>query len=151
MERRDCFSFFALLADYWVDGAVRALEGAGRGTCNFYPLDEDPPGATPFEIVHATNLLRLRHYAPRGVQRSTPLLVVCALIKRPFILDLLSGRSVIENPSRQGFDIYLVDWIPPTRRDAGAGFDTYINVELTQAAGDCSGRGTPGVSALRAP
>ncbi len=133
MERPGTLSFFAALSSYWVDGAVRMLEGAGRGVANFYPIDEDPPGATPFEIVYATQRLRLRHYPASGPPRRTPLLIVYALIKRPFILDLLKGRSVVENLNRQGFEVYLIDWLPPTRRDARAGFDTYVNEEITGA------------------
>jgi polyhydroxyalkanoate synthase len=133
MERPEILSFFAALNTYWVDGAVRMLEGARRGISNYYPLEEDPPGATPFEIVYSTERLRLRHYAAQGERRATPLLVVYALIKRPFILDLMKGRSVVENLNRQGFDLYLVDWLPPTRRDIRAGFDTYVNEELSSA------------------
>jgi polyhydroxyalkanoate synthase subunit PhaC len=134
MEEAAILSFFAALSNYWIDGAVRSLEGATRGLCNFYPIDEDPPGVTPYEVVYATDRLKLRRYAAQEGPRHTPILLVYALIKRPFILDLLSGRSVIENLSRQGFEIYLVDWLPPTRRDSQAGFDTYVNEELSEAA-----------------
>jgi polyhydroxyalkanoate synthase subunit PhaC len=134
MERPEMFSFFTALNNYWIDGAVRMLEGASRGVSNYYPLEEDPPGATPFEVVYSSDRLRLRYYAAQGERRLTPLLVVYALIKRPFILDLLKGRSVVESLNRQGFDVYLVDWLPPTRRDMRAGFDTYINEELYDVA-----------------
>ena len=134
MERPQMLSFFAALNQYWVDGAVRALEGARRGLCNFYPIEEDPPGATPYQVVYASGRFRLRHYAAQAQPRRTPIMVVYALIKRPFILDLLAGRSVIENLNRHGFEIYLVDWLPPTRWDRLAGFDAYINGGLCEAA-----------------
>ena len=59
--------------------------------------------------------------------------MVYALVKRPFILDLLPGRSVIETLTREGFDVYLTDWIPPTREDSWRGFDDYVNCELHDA------------------
>ena len=95
-----------------------------------YPIHDEPQGATPFDIVHEGETLRLRHYRAHGEAHPTPLLVVYALVKRPFILDLLPGRSVIETLTRQGFDVYLTDWIPPTREDSWRGFDDYVNCEL---------------------
>ena len=134
MERFETFSFFAALNSYWLDGAVRVMEGAARGMSNSYALDHEPPGATPFEVVHSTDRVRLRYYAAHKRAGLTPVMLVYALIKRPFILDLLNGRSVVENLNCQGFDVYLLDWIPPTRRDRSTGFDTYINQELCKAA-----------------
>ena len=46
-----------------------------------------------------------------------PLLLIYSLIKRPFILDLQPGRSVVEYLVKQGFDVYLIDWIPPRSDD----------------------------------
>jgi polyhydroxyalkanoate synthase len=115
---------------YWMDGAVRALDGNRRGLSDHYPLSEDPPGVTPYEIVHESGKVRLRHYAARGNAHRTPLVFVYALIKRPFILDMFPGRSVMANLTRQGFDVYMVEWIPPARADSWRGFDAYVNQDL---------------------
>ena len=77
----------------------------------------------------------MRHYAARGVlHHQTPLLLIYALIKRPFILDLQPGRSVVEVLINRGFDVYLIDWIPPTARDDWRGFDAYVNRDVANAA-----------------
>src|ERR1700722_14368216 len=123
-------SLLTELPMYWMDGAVRALDGNRRGLSDHYPLSEDPPGVTPYEIVHEGGKVRLRHYAARGNAHRTPLVFVYALIKRPFILDMFPGRRVMANLTRQGFDVYMVEWIPPARADSWRGFDAYVNQDL---------------------
>ena len=80
-------SLMTELPKYWMDGAVRALDGRRRGLSDHYPLSEDPPGVTPYEIVYEGGKVKLRHYAAQGKKsHRTPLVFVYALIKRPFIL-----------------------------------------------------------------
>ena len=56
--------------------------------------------ATPYDVVHEEDRVKLKHYKPSGeIQLKTPLLVVYALINRETMLDLQPGRSV-ENLSR---------------------------------------------------
>jgi len=118
---------------YWLEGAMRTADGMRRGLSEPYPLDEEPRGATPFDVVWQGEIMRLRRYRPQRRVYATPLLIVYALIKRPFILDLLPARSVIESLIGHGFEIYLTDWIPPGRADAWRGFDDYVNCALYQA------------------
>ncbi|HKD68018.1 MAG TPA: alpha/beta fold hydrolase [Candidatus Binataceae bacterium] len=121
------------LGRYWLEGASRAAEGVLRTLRDPYPVDGEPAGATAFETIYQGEKLKLRHYPGNGAGPRTPLLVVYALIKRPFILDLLPGRSVVETLTRSGLDVYLTDWIPPTREDSWRGFDDYVNCELHDA------------------
>jgi len=123
-------SLITELPMYWLDGAVRALDGRRRGLSDHYPLSEDPPGVTPYEVVYEGGKVRLRRYAAQGKAHRTPLVFVYALIKRPFILDIYPGRSVMGNLTRQGFDVYMVEWIPPSRADSWRGFDAYVNRDL---------------------
>jgi polyhydroxyalkanoate synthase len=121
------------LGRYWLEGASQAAEGVLRTLRDPYPLEDEPNGATRFEVIHQGEKLKLRYYPAQGAAHRTPLVVVYALIKRPFILDLLPGRSVIETLTRCGFEVYLTDWIPPTREDGWRGFDDYVNCELYDA------------------
>ena len=51
-------------------------------------------GQTPKEVVWAKNKATLHRYLPPGETRSpVPLLLVYALIDRPFIRDLIPGNS----------------------------------------------------------
>jgi polyhydroxyalkanoate synthase len=127
---------FELLHDLstsWFSGTVRTLEGLRRGFTEPFPVSDDPPPITPYEVIYTGGKTSLRYYRAVGTPRATPLLIVYALIKRPFILDVLPGLSVIENLTQQGFAVYLLDWIPPTRADAWRGFDAYVNGDLAAA------------------
>lgn len=54
-----------------------------------------------------------------------PVLVVPSLINRPYILDLVRGRSLLRWLAAQGFRPLLVDWGEPGREEAGFDLDTY--------------------------
>ena len=40
---------------------------------------------------------------------------------------------MVESLTRQGFEVYLTDWVPPARKDNWRGFDDYVNCELYDA------------------
>ncbi|PWU21389.1 MAG: class III poly(R)-hydroxyalkanoic acid synthase subunit PhaC, partial [Verrucomicrobia bacterium] len=85
-------------------------------------------GVTPAETVYEEDRLRLRHYVTDGKPRyRTPLVLIYALVNRPYILDLKKGRSVVEQFVAHGFDTYLVDWGVPTSADRHLTLDDYIN------------------------
>jgi polyhydroxyalkanoate synthase subunit PhaC len=135
-------SLFSELPRYWADGALRVLNGVRRGLSDPFPVHEDPPATTPYEVIYEGGKVRLRYYPAVDNPRPIPLLVVYALIKRPFILDLQPGRSVVEMLTTQGFEVYLIDWIPPTRAESWRGFDAYVNEDLVhavQAVQQCTG------------
>jgi len=122
------------LPQYWTEGAIRALDGFRRGLSETYPIEDDPPPNNPYTVVYEGGKVSLRHYQARGpVRHATPLLMVYALIKRPYILDLLPGRSVVETLINNGFEVYFIDWIPPTRADSWRGFDAYVNQDIANA------------------
>jgi polyhydroxyalkanoate synthase len=126
-------SLFSDLPQYWTDGAIRYLEGLRNGLTEPFPLSEDPPPVTPYEVIYEEGKVRLRYYQAAGASQATPLLLVYPLIKRPYILDLLPGKSVIQSLLSQSIDVYLTDWIPPTRADSWRGFDAYVNGDLANA------------------
>jgi polyhydroxyalkanoate synthase subunit PhaC len=118
------------VAGFWLEGAMRTFEAFAEG---FGSPQTDPPTTTPYQVVYEGGMLRLRHYRPFERRCKTPLLIVYALIKRPFILDLQPGKSVVESLLRQGYEVYLTDWLPPARRDSWRGFDAYVNGDITDA------------------
>jgi len=84
-------------------------------------------GATPTETSFSIDRIKLLHYVT-DCQRQfdTPLLVVFALINRPYILDLREGKSVVRHFIDAGFDTYNVDWGVPTQADRHLGMRDYI-------------------------
>src|ERR1700687_726957 len=119
------------VASYWLDGAVRTLDAIGRGFGS--QVSADPPPVTPYDVMYESGKVSLRHYRAQNRIHATPIVLVYALIKRPYVMDLQPGKSVIESLLKQGFDVYLTDWLPPTKEDAWRGFDAHVTHDLANA------------------
>ncbi|WP_049894236.1 class III poly(R)-hydroxyalkanoic acid synthase subunit PhaC [Salinarchaeum sp. Harcht-Bsk1] len=84
-------------------------------------------GETPSEVVYEENKLRLLHYEPlTEEQHDVPILIVYALINRPYILDLQPSRSVVRTLLENGFDVYLIDWGEPSILDTSLTLEDYV-------------------------
>jgi polyhydroxyalkanoate synthase subunit PhaC len=73
---------------------------------------------TPSEIVYTKDRVKLLHYTP--ITKSSvpvPLLVVCALVNKHYILDLQPDLSVIRRYLERGIDVYIIDWGDPAPSD----------------------------------
>jgi polyhydroxyalkanoate synthase len=84
-------------------------------------------GPTDSEVVYEENKLELHHYPAVGEAQGTPILVVYALINRPYILDLQADRSVVQRLTENGFDVYLIDWGEPSLLDAHLTLEDYVD------------------------
>ncbi|WP_222918305.1 class III poly(R)-hydroxyalkanoic acid synthase subunit PhaC [Natrinema sp. SYSU A 869] len=85
-------------------------------------------GQTPSEVVYEENKLELLHYEPMTEeQHDIPILIVYALINKPYILDLQPDRSVVQTLLEAGFDVYLIDWGEPSKLDRSLSIDDYVN------------------------
>ena len=88
-------------------------------------------GMTPHEVVQETRAYKLTHYRPMLSKTArTPILIVYALINKSYILDLQPDKSWIHSLVGQGFDVYLINWNPPTQYDKYTSFDDYVNVYM---------------------
>jgi polyhydroxyalkanoate synthase len=84
-------------------------------------------GQSPKELIWTKNKARLYHYEPTTTRRfPVPILMVYALINRPYVLDLIPGNSLVEYLVDRGFDIYLIDWGIPGDEDKNISFENYI-------------------------
>ena len=84
-------------------------------------------GKTPKEIIWTKNKAKLYRYMPEAEKRyPVPILLVYALINRPYVLDLMPGNSLVEYLVQQGFDVYLLDWGTPGDEDAHLTFENYV-------------------------
>jgi len=91
-------------------------------------LENIDVGQTPSNIVYEENKLELLHYESRtDEQNDIPILIVYALINKPYILDLQPNRSVIRHLLDAGHDIYMIDWNEPSRLDQHLGLEDYVN------------------------
>jgi len=68
-------------------------------------------GQTPKEVVWTKGKAKLYRYQSGGKRKhATPILMIYALINRPYILDLTPGNSLIEYLVGEGYDVFMLDW-----------------------------------------
>ncbi|WP_254272723.1 poly(3-hydroxyalkanoate) polymerase subunit PhaC [Haloarcula marina] len=92
-------------------------------------------GQTPSDVVYEENKLELLHYDAEAAgievaeedKEAVPILIVYALINRPYILDLQKERSVVRRLLEAGHDVYLIDWNEPSRLDQHLTLEDYVN------------------------
>lgn len=87
-----------------------------------------PIAQTPKELVWTLNKAKLYRYVPvvpKEKRHPVPLLMVFALMNRPYILDLRPGHSFVEFMVKSGYDLYLLDWGAPGPEDKNLKFDDY--------------------------
>ncbi len=83
---------------------------------------------TPKEIVWTLNKEKLYRYipvVPKEQRHPVPLLLIFALMNRPYILDLRPGHSFVEFMVSRGYDVYLLDWGVPGLEDKNLKLDDY--------------------------
>ena len=103
-------------------------------------LPEVDVGQTPHQVIYREDQLQLNYYpaddsakqrtgARTGTNSSdkSPLLIVYALVNRPYILDLQPDRSLIRALTERGQPVYLIDWGYPGAADCYLDLDDYIN------------------------
>jgi len=87
-----------------------------------------PIAQTPKQLVWSLNKAKLYHYVPvlpKEKRHPIPLILIFALMNRPYILDLRPGHSFVEFMVHQGYDLYLLDWGAPGPEDKNLKFDDY--------------------------
>jgi len=89
-------------------------------------VGEPPVAATPHKVVYTRGPMRLLRFEPSQRKHRTPILFVYSLINRYYILDFLPGRSLIEFMTRQGFDVYAIDWGTPGATEQQMTWDDFL-------------------------
>lgn len=108
-----------------LEQGMRILAGAARV----------PTGTTPKDVVwtrNKTTLYRYRPTAPRA--HRTPVLLVYALINKPYILDLRPESSFVGHLLGQGHDVFLLDWGTPGWEDRATTLDELVGEHVPKAA-----------------
>jgi polyhydroxyalkanoate synthase len=100
------------------------------------PLGWPAVATTPRELSWAEGAARLWRYRPLDDARAPrpPILLVCSLINRPYVLDLIDERSVVRRLLEGGLDVWLLDWGTPLPEDAARGLADYALGLLPRAA-----------------
>jgi len=91
---------------------------------------------TPKQLVWSLNKAKLYRYipvVPAQERHAVPLLLVFALMNRPYILDLRPGHSFVEFMVSRGYDVFLLDWGAPGPEDKNLKFDDYAMEYMPRA------------------
>lgn len=99
-----------------------------RGLRGIELLGAPPPavGRTPKTVLHRQGTLELVHYHAQADEvYRIPLLIVMAPTNKGYILDLTPGQSLVEYLLQRGYDVYMIDWNPPTAAERDLGVAEY--------------------------
>lgn len=95
---------------------------------------EPQVGLSPKEVVWKKNKAQLyRYHSTTSVRKKTPLLMIYALINKPYILDLTPGNSLVEYLVNKGYDVFLLDWGTFGKEDKGLTFDDIVMDYIAKA------------------
>ncbi len=109
-------------------------------------LGEIRVGITPKTPIYTENKLVLYRYQPflDSKQRGEPLLIVYALVNRPYIVDINQQRSLVQGLLNRNLNVYLIDWGYPTAADRYLDLNDYVDgyinrcVDAIRKDADCS-------------
>ncbi|MFQ5995346.1 MAG: class III poly(R)-hydroxyalkanoic acid synthase subunit PhaC [Acidiferrobacterales bacterium] len=99
----------------------------GKGFQNLLKIGPIDAGVTPKEVVYREDKMVLYRFRSDKVRNPVPVLIVYALVNRPYMTDLQEDRSTVRGLLDAGLDVYLIDWGYPDRADKYLTLDDYIN------------------------
>jgi polyhydroxyalkanoate synthase subunit PhaC len=88
---------------------------------------------TPRDLVWQLDKGRLWRYRSDDRRVAPPVLIVHSLVSKSYILDLQPGNSFIEFMRDEGFDVFLLDWVPADPADAENTLETYVDHYIPKA------------------
>jgi len=90
-------------------------------------VDDVDYGATAREEVWRDGKVVLyRFVGDRAVEGRRPLLIVYALVNRPYMVDLQADRSLVQKLLALGHDVYVLDWGYPDRSERWQTLEDYL-------------------------
>ena len=111
-----------------LDEALKMQKKLAAGLKTLREVDDVEFGVTDKEAVYREDkLVVYRFKGERPPTAKVPILIVYALVNRPYMVDLQDDRSLVKNLLAQGEDVYLIDWGYPDRADRWLTLDDYIN------------------------
>jgi len=111
----------------------RLVQGLERGMRFF---TESPPpevDRTPREQVECFDLVTVSRFQGSTRRHRTPVLLVPALMIKPYLFDLRPGHSLAESLLERGFDVFVVDFGVPDEADAHLRISDYVFSFLPRA------------------
>src|ERR1700675_929714 len=88
-------------------------------------------GCSEKQAVWQSGKTKLYRYQPIArPAAAAPLLIVYALVNRPYMMDLQEDRSLIRGLLTEGLDVYLIDWGYPDGADRFTTLADYLDDHL---------------------
>jgi polyhydroxyalkanoate synthase subunit PhaC len=84
---------------------------------------------TPGKVVYRNKLIELIQYEPQTEQvHEVPILFIPPWINKYYILDLRSGKSMVEYLVQQGFTVFVISWKNPDASLEDTRFEDYMTL-----------------------
>lgn len=115
--------------DQAFDELITLNRKLAHGVHNMMSVKDIPTGVTPKEAVYTEDKVVLYRFNDPEIKtkKRIPVLVVYALVNRPYMTDIQKNRSTVRGMMEAGLDVYLIDWGYPDRADRYLTMDDYIN------------------------
>ncbi|MEO5376721.1 MAG: class III poly(R)-hydroxyalkanoic acid synthase subunit PhaC [Magnetococcus sp. DMHC-6] len=119
---------FSITPEQAVREVIQFNEKLTAGLPVLGQMDNLTVGCSDREEIYREDKMVLYRFKPLVEQvHRVPILIVYALVNRPYMADLQEDRSLIRRLLEAGMDIYLIDWGYPDRADRYLTLDDYIN------------------------
>lgn len=114
-------------ADQIVREAAQFAHRLSVGMRHLLDLERVEVGCTPREAIYREDKLVLyRFRRETAATHRVPILIVYALVNRPYMVDLQEDRSLVRNLLALGYEVYLIDWGYPDPSDRLLGLEDYV-------------------------
>jgi polyhydroxyalkanoate synthase len=111
----------------------RQVLRARNGLAYLAGTNERRVATAPRDLVWKLDKGRLWRYRSDARKHRPPILIVHSLVSKSYILDLLPGNSMIGFLRDEGFDVFLLDWVPADAADAENTLETYVDHYIPKA------------------
>ncbi|NDW03150.1 PHA/PHB synthase family protein [Jiella pacifica] len=112
-------------AEHFLQDAIKTMTNRHDPPPEGYRIGTDL-ACSPGHVVFRNDLMELIQYAPQTQQvQARPILIVPAWIMKYYILDLSPGNSMVRYLVAQGFTVFMISWINPTRKHRELSLEDY--------------------------
>ena len=116
-----------LRPDHVVEELVDFNDKLAKGLVTLRQVGDVDVGVTPKEEVYREDKMVLYRFTPMVKKPlKVPVLIVYALVNRPYMTDLQADRSLVRRLLEHGVDLYLIDWGYPDGADRYLTLSDYI-------------------------
>ncbi len=123
----DGFGPLGFTPDSLAQESLRLQAKLRAGLDTLHQVHDIEYGATAREEVWRDGKVVLyRFRGDRAPTARVPLLIVYALVNRPYMVDLQDDKSIVRGLLERGEDVYVLDWGYPDRSDRYLELDDYI-------------------------